>query len=391
MKIIDENTLKIGYMGLMIGQFYILAQQYEPDSVPYWHNNTDSTLNLNLDADTYMTVEVSFYEPIVVFLKEIRYCPMEQGYRSEIQERALIVSLQMFNLILERGVALLKKQIENDERTRLVVDEDMQVLLPAIKIWCDWMLCHSTVWNPPPSCIDYRVGPPGDAWSRLAMMVNLLEKLPTYQRKILIHESEILGRENELDLVRLPEDTTLSGFTPLMSNPQDAFYVAKTDDVEMAQVCLRIYKVLFFGQVFLCGLEMPVLKLQKNDSGASEYVSLVETLNASSPNSPSEQSDSELLVDSYSEDEDESVILSKRLSSDSSAGSEIRSLIERKEELERRQRRQERHRERVQDVNSNIVLNIFWNKHMRSLEKTRMILHSVQTVHMSKRSASFKV
>ncbi|KAK0072341.1 hypothetical protein PV325_011521 [Microctonus aethiopoides] len=60
-------------------------------------------------------------------------CQMEQGYRSEIQERALIVSLQMFNLILERGVALLKKQIENDERTRLVVDEDMQVLLPAIK------------------------------------------------------------------------------------------------------------------------------------------------------------------------------------------------------------------------------------------------------------------
>ncbi|KAK0080491.1 hypothetical protein PV326_008139 [Microctonus aethiopoides] len=190
--------------------------------------------------------------------------------------------------------------------------------------------------------------PPGDAWNRLAMMVNLLEKLPTYQRKMLIHGREVLGRENELDLVRLPEDTTLSGFTPLMSNPQDAFYVAKTDDMEMAQVCLRIYKILFFGQVFLCGLEMPVLKLQKNDSGMSEYVSLVESLNASSPNSPSEQSDSELFVDSYSEDEDESVIFSKRLSSDSSAGSEIRSLIERKEELERRQRRQERHRERVQ-------------------------------------------
>nr|KAF7438682.1 hypothetical protein H0235_001073 [Vespula pensylvanica] len=83
---------------------------------------------------------------------------MEQGYRSEVQERALIVSLQMFSLILERGVSLLKTQLDCGEEPRLVVGEDMQVLLPAIKIWCDWMLCHSTVWNPPPSCTDYRVG-----------------------------------------------------------------------------------------------------------------------------------------------------------------------------------------------------------------------------------------
>lgn len=59
---------------------------------------------------------------------------MEQGYRSEVQERALVVSLQMFNLILERGVALLKSQAEAHQRHRLIVDEDMQVLLPAIKV-----------------------------------------------------------------------------------------------------------------------------------------------------------------------------------------------------------------------------------------------------------------
>ena len=59
---------------------------------------------------------------------------MEQGYRSEVQERALVVSLQMFNLILERGVSLLKAQLESVERPRLVVVEDMQILLPAIKV-----------------------------------------------------------------------------------------------------------------------------------------------------------------------------------------------------------------------------------------------------------------
>lgn len=59
---------------------------------------------------------------------------MEQGYRSEIQERALVVSLQMFSLILERGVSLLKAQLESGQEPRLVVSEDLQVLLPAIKV-----------------------------------------------------------------------------------------------------------------------------------------------------------------------------------------------------------------------------------------------------------------
>lgn len=60
---------------------------------------------------------------------------MEQGYRSEVQERALVVSLQMFNLILERGVSLLKSQLDSSEEPRMVVSEDMQVLLPAIKVF----------------------------------------------------------------------------------------------------------------------------------------------------------------------------------------------------------------------------------------------------------------
>ncbi|XP_393289.4 telomerase-binding protein EST1A isoform X2 [Apis mellifera] len=289
---------------------------------------------------------------------QLKDSQMEQGYRSEVQERALVVSLQMFNLILERGVSLLKSQLDSGEEPRMVVSEDMQVLLPAIKIWCDWMLCHSTVWNPPPSCTDYRVGPPGDAWSRLATMVNLLEKL-NYSRMILIQAKDAEGREDELELVKLPEDMTLAGFTPLMSNPQDPCYAEKNEDMEVAQVCLRINKILFFGQVFLCGLETPVLKLQKSETGVSEYVSVVEASSTSTPSSPPEQSDSELLVESYSEGEDEPVSTMRRLplctdvpddSTAPVAAVEIRSLIERKEELERRQRKQDRHRQRVQQI-----------------------------------------
>lgn len=73
------------------------------------------------------------------------------------------------------------------------------------------------------------------------------------------------------------------------------------------------------------------------------------------------QSDSELLVESYSEGEDEPVSTMRRLplctdvpddSTAPVAAVEIRSLIERKEELERRQRKQDRHRQRVQVSNN---------------------------------------
>lgn len=41
---------------------------------------------------------------------------------------------------------------------------------------------------------------------------------------------------SELELVKLPEDITLAGFTPLMLNPQDPSYVEKTEDMVSAQL-----------------------------------------------------------------------------------------------------------------------------------------------------------
>jgi hypothetical protein len=62
---------------------------------------------------------------------------LEPGYRSAVQENALVVSLQMFNLILEKCVALLREQLEQPaeaQSSRLLVSEDMLVLLPAVKV-----------------------------------------------------------------------------------------------------------------------------------------------------------------------------------------------------------------------------------------------------------------
>ncbi|KAF5286717.1 hypothetical protein FQR65_LT12470 [Abscondita terminalis] len=278
------------------------------------------------------------------------------GYRSELQERALVISLQMFNLILERSIFLLHEHIKLnpeclDKLTMDSVSQDFHTLLPALKIWCDWMLCHSNVWNPPPSTQDYKIGPAGDVWARLASIMNILEKFNQN-----IARSFISAPQEGYDLIRLPEDAVLSGFTPLMYNDHIPTYAPKDIEPEIAQFALRLSKVHFFGTVFLCGLEDPVLKLEI-DSGFREYISVVSTSsNKDSPPSPPELiDDDDLLVESFSEDEGVEDDIS---SLHENTSSEIRYLLSRKVELEKRQRTQELHRQRVQKILQQSVVSV---------------------------------
>ncbi|KAL0272665.1 UNVERIFIED_CONTAM: hypothetical protein PYX00_005543 [Menopon gallinae] len=263
----------------------------------------------------------------------------------------------MFNLILERTVALLREQLENPSNLNYrLVCEDVEALLPAIKIWCDWLLCHHPVWNPPPSCSEFRVGPPGDAWTRLASLVNLLEKLD-YKRITMA-----TAQEDGFVQVNLPEDATLFGFVPLLLTVQDPIYTSSENDMELAQCCLRIRKIMFFGTVFVCGLDPPVLKLQKFDT-YNEYVSVVDSSGQSQSSPTEDQSDAELMVESFSEEEcdehsgaDEKnkanspLALSSLTIATSPSTAETRRLLIRKEELEKKHQRQERHRKRVQAI-----------------------------------------
>jgi protein SMG6 len=273
---------------------------------------------------------------------------MQAGYRSELQERALVVSLQMFNLILERCVSLLE---ESGRDHLAALPQDVHVLLPAVKIWCDWMLCHSSVWNPPPSTQDFRVGTPGDAWARLATLMNLLEKLDQTTASALVSE-----HQEGYEQVKLPEDSVLNGFTPLMVNEPDVSYAPKDLDFEVAQFALRMNKLLFFGTVFLCGLEPPVLKLEIEDD-FREYVSVVCTSN--SRDSPVASQDlvrnNDVLMESFSDEEEEEI---SNGGPGDEAPSEVRELLCRKVELERTQRRQELHKQRVKKILSQAVVSV---------------------------------
>jgi protein SMG6 len=60
---------------------------------------------------------------------------MEPGYRPALQESALVVSLQMFNLMVERFVQLLKEHVASPEPpSPYIVPSDCLALLPAIKV-----------------------------------------------------------------------------------------------------------------------------------------------------------------------------------------------------------------------------------------------------------------
>lgn len=117
---------------------------------------------------------------------------MEQGYWSTMHECALVMSLQMFSLIVDRCNQLLKELLAKNEDSSMakhLIGSDIDFLLPPIKVWCDWLLCNSKVWNPPPSCSDYKLSGSGDCWSRLASLVNNLEKFQE-QYKLNLNEAD---------------------------------------------------------------------------------------------------------------------------------------------------------------------------------------------------------
>lgn len=88
--------------------------------------------------DHHAAKRMSIFWTIIPFFCLVVDARMAGGCRSAWQECALVVSLEMFNLLLERCNAMLKEQLETAATTSLansrLLGEDLQIILPAIKV-----------------------------------------------------------------------------------------------------------------------------------------------------------------------------------------------------------------------------------------------------------------
>lgn len=122
------------------------------------------------------------------------------------------------------------------------------------------------------------------------------------------------------------------------------------------QNALRLQKLIFFGTSFLCKCDQPILKKNITTSGKVEYESVVQNRTESS-------SDSEILLESFSDEDDDARKDDKKESNGNAKdlkikdspdlkthhdAAEIRRLLRRKDELERKQRMEEKYNERLQ-------------------------------------------
>ncbi|XP_052900031.1 telomerase-binding protein EST1A [Anopheles moucheti] len=311
--------------------------------------------------------------------------------RSELQQCALSSGLLMFGILLERLIWLIQEALEKanddtngtnndansaDEVPKLVLPDDAKVILPAIKVWCDWMMSNTEIWNPPPCCADLKIRKSNahDPWSELAVLMNILKCLDT-NRSILSVE-----QKHGYETVRLPEDVTLAGFTPLMYYEPEPIFVHPDCDMEEAQNVLRIQKLLYFGTDRLCNCDPPVLCREAVLSGtpesAAQFYSVVESrieglgdigssvesfsddealptpdVQNDAGNAPenAERTEIQAKVEGWTSPSADSGVLSCN-NSNSPSSLETRKLLRLKDELERKQRMQEKHNQRVQDI-----------------------------------------
>lgn len=266
---------------------------------------------------------------------------LELQCRSAVQELALQLSLAMVTLLLERTTVLLKEHIASDDYPTNLISEDLAPLLPAIKIWTDWMSCQRHLWYPSPAQSDFKFGCKDDMWTAFASLLTVL-------RMIDISDIEMIsGNQEGFELINLPEDTTLAGFVPLLGAPEDSFYAKKPFDLERARHCLRISRIQFFGD-YLCGIPIPYLEF---DVGNKIFISLVSHLSAENTESGHdvsyELSDDDVSEDIFDEDE---TIDGKQLGIKGEEESDIQELWSRKEALKKTKAQQDRYRAKIQAV-----------------------------------------
>jgi len=90
-------------------------------------------------------------------------CQLDADCRPALQEYAVQLGLDMFALMAVECTSLLRSDLllsAAGSSTDPVSpsDEALHAILPCLKVWSDWMICHESLWNPPPLPFDPELG-----------------------------------------------------------------------------------------------------------------------------------------------------------------------------------------------------------------------------------------
>lgn len=238
------------------------------------------------------------------------------------------MALAMFSLILDRVLALTREAVASVRQTAgpnananddvdicLAFNDDARILLPAIKVWCDWLLANRAAWQAPPALHAFGVLPLNsvpDPWSGLAAFATLLEHIKPTKRYISVVQA---SADAESELVRLPEDIALLGFAPLdPHNDVQPVFCDRVDDLEIVHTVYRVKRIVFLCTKCFTQFEPPALRREETPAGVA-YRSTVVVAEAKGSGVVQQQQqqpqrrgsnaeeEEELLVESFSDDE----------------------------------------------------------------------------------------
>ncbi|XP_071094020.1 telomerase-binding protein EST1A-like [Haliotis cracherodii] len=253
--------------------------------------------------------------------------------RSLLQEHAVQLGLDMFGLLIKNCSDLLTSHLRSTDYPAQLLNEDLHQLVPGVKSWSDWMMCHPALWNPPPSLRPPDLGLDIDVWKGMSDLCNVLTGLDTSHVKI------YRDRRESCEPIVLSEDAMMAGFIPMLSSLVESCYIHATTDKEVAKDCLRLEKLRLFGE-YLCGIEPPMLSYN------------VETklyFSVALATSISEEKDRKRGTNSSDSDD---VIIESEDEADVESGEEdhVRHLKARRQELQKKKDEQTRHQENVQAI-----------------------------------------